>query len=656
MILNCSDLSISFGDKDILKDVSFHVEEMEKAAIVGMNGAGKSTLLKAIVHEILPDGGNVSLEKGKTIGYLAQQVEFDDGASIYQEVLGARQDLLQMEETLRDFERRMALEKGEGLDKLMEQYHALSQEFEDEGGLTFRSEAAGVLKGLGFQEEEFGKTIDELSGGQKTRTALARLLISKPDLLLLDEPTNHLDIDSITWLEGFLQGYKGAVLIVAHDRYFLDKVVTKVIEIENGHSHVFSGNYSDYAVKKREMRVAQMHAYLNQQRQIRHEEQVIAKLRQFNREKSIKRAQSREKKLEKIEEVEKPAELDGRMRLSLTPRRESGKDVLQVEGLAKSFEGQELFSGLSFSVYKGERVALLGGNGTGKTTILKILMGLLDADNGMIKLGTGVEIGYYDQEHQGLNPDNTLMEEISDAYPDMDNTTIRNTLALFLFTDDDVFKRVSDLSGGEKGRLSMAKLMLSGANFLLLDEPTNHLDMVSKEVLEDVLRGYTGTVFFVSHDRYFINQVATRILHLSGRKLTNYIGNYDYYLEKKDILEAPEKQQAADGRQAAGRGAGNAAGGGTDSSQATGASGSREDWEQQKKKKARQKKKEAAVQKAEEKVTELEAKKEKLEEELSDPKIAAVSAELNRISKEIADVDEALSQAYEEWESLAMEL
>ena len=376
--------------------------------------------------------------------------------------------------------------------------------------------------------------------------ALGKLLLQKPDIIFLDEPTNHLDMNSIAWLEVYLQNYPGAVVIVAHDRYFLNKVVTKIIELDNGHSCVFSGNYSAYAEKRAQMREAQMKAYLNQQQEIKHQEEVITKLRSFNREKSIKRAESRVKMLDKIERLEKPSEVASEMKIRLEPRITSGNDVLKVEGLAKSFGSLSLFSDLNFEIKRGEKVAIIGDNGTGKTTLLKILNGVCEPDAGSFSLGSKVHIGYYDQEHHVLHMEKTLFEEISDAYPALTNTQIRNVLASFLFTGDDVFKRISDLSGGERGRVSLAKLMLSEANFLILDEPTNHLDITSKEILENALNQYTGTVLYVSHDRYFINKTASRILELTGNTLVNYIGNYDYYLTKKEELTRIYAPQAAE--------------------------------------------------------------------------------------------------------------
>ncbi|MCR5784197.1 MAG: ABC-F family ATP-binding cassette domain-containing protein, partial [Eubacterium sp.] len=490
----------------------------------------------------------------------------------------------------------------------------------------------GVIKGLGFDESEFDKKISELSGGQKTRVALGKLLVTKPELLLLDEPTNHLDIDSVSWLEGFLKNYKGAVIIVAHDRYFLDKVAEKIIELEHHKAVVYTGNYSDYAEKKKIVRTQQINAYLNQQREIEHQQQVITKLKQFNREKSIKRAESREKKLDKIEVLEKPTEENSKMRMEFSPAKESGKDVLTVEKLSKSFGENHLFSGISFEIKKGEKVALIGGNGTGKTTMLKIICDMLEADAGSLSLGTNVEIGYYDQEHQGLSAEKTLFEELSDEYPDLNNTQIRNTLAAFLFTEDDVFKRIGDLSGGEKGRVAMAKLMLGHSNFLILDEPTNHLDMISKEILEDVINEYTGTVLYVSHDRYFINKTAGRVQHLSHHKLTNYIGNYDYYLEKRDILE--KEDEKSEGQNKA-------------------VNEGKLSWEDKKKQQAEQRKKDNAVKKAEEEIDKLEKELEKKDAELANPEIATNSAELNRLSAERDAISEKLEYAYEKWEELA---
>ena len=536
MILACQNINKAFGTNVILKDASFHIEEKEKAAIVGINGAGKSTLLKIIMKQIPADSGEVILAKDRTIGYLAQHEAVSSGNTIYEELLEVKQDIFELERHIRTLELQMKSQSGGELEQTLELYNRLNTEFEQKNGYACKSEIVGVLKGLGFTEDEFSKQVDTLSGGQKTRVALGKLLLAKPDLILLDEPTNHLDMQSIAWLENFLINYSGAVIIVAHDRYFLNRVVSKVIEIDHAKATTFLGNYSAYSEKKAQLRDSQLKAWMNQQREIKHQQEVIDKLKSFNREKSIKRAESREKMLEKIEVLDRPDTEVQELKLSLEPRFPSGNDVLRVEGLAKSFGDHTLFTDLDFEIKRGERVALIGNNGTGKTTILKIINELLAADAGSFTLGSKVCIGYYDQEHHVLHMEKTLFEEISDDYPTLTNTEIRNVLAAFLFTGDDVFKRISDLSGGERGRVSLAKLMLSEANFLILDEPTNHLDILSKEILEQALNRYTGTVFYVSHDRYFINQTATRILELTGNTLVNYIGNYDYYLEKKDEL------------------------------------------------------------------------------------------------------------------------
>ena len=548
MILACHNLSKSFGDQVIVKDGSFHIENHEKAALVGINGAGKSTILKMIVGQLSPDAGTVVLTKGKTLGYLAQHQEMESGNTIYEEVRTAKAEVIEMEKQIRTIEIELPSLSGDALEARLATYQRLTSAFEHADGYAYKSEIVGVLKGLGFEEEDYGKQIENLSGGQKTRVALGKLLISKPDILLLDEPTNHLDMESIAWLETYLLNYPGAVFIVSHDRYFLDKVVTKIVEIEAAQMRMYEGNYSAYALKKAQLRDAQYKAYLNQQREIKHQEAVITKLRSFNREKSIKRAESRVKMLDKIQRIEKPIEIDNQMRFSLEPRFISGNDVLTVEGLSKAFPGQTLFTDINFEIKRGERVALIGNNGTGKTTILKILNGIVAADAGRFTLGSKVQIGYYDQEHHVLHMEKTIFQEISDTYPTLTETEIRNMLAAFLFTGDDVFKLISSLSGGERGRVSLAKLMLSEANFLILDEPTNHLDIASKEILEEALNSYTGTVLYVSHDRYFINQTATRIMDLTNQAIVNYIGDYDYYLEKKEEMTriyAPVQETAA---------------------------------------------------------------------------------------------------------------
>lgn len=641
MILSCQNTSKSFGTDEILKNVSFHIEENEKAAVVGINGAGKSTLLKIIMKQENPDEGEVTLAKDKTIGYLAQYQDVSGHHTIYEEVLDSKRDMIEMEERLRNMEAQMNTLSGEALEQLLDTYHKLSHEFEQVNGYAYRSEVTGILKGLGFTEEEFDKKMSELSGGQKTRVSLGKLLVTKPDILLLDEPTNHLDIESIRWLETFLMNYRGAVLIVSHDRYFLDRVVSKVVEIFQHKGYVYQGNYSDYAKKKAAIRAAMIKQYYNQQREIRHQEEVIAKLKSFNREKSIKRAESREKLLDKIERIEKPTKDNTDIRIVLEPNVVSGNDVLKVEGLTKAFPPLQLFSGIHFEVKRGERVALIGNNGTGKTTILKIINELISPDAGTVTLGSNVHIGYYDQEHQQLHLEKTIFDEIADDYPNLNNTKVRNVLAAFLFTDDDVYKRIEDLSGGERGRVALAKLMLSDANFLILDEPTNHLDITSKEILEEALKNYTGTVFFVSHDRYFINQTATRILELTGETVVNYIGNYDYYLEKHDQMVAlyVKKPEAAAQTEASVK-----------------ETAQKVDWQTQKAEQARIRKIENALKKAEEKIAELEEKITSIDAECAKPEVAVNSAKLGELTKQQSEYQEELEKQYEVWEALSMEL
>lgn len=642
MILSCQNISKAFVENQVLKNVSFHIEDHEKAAIVGINGAGKTTLLRIIVGEMTPDDGQVVLAKDKTLGYLAQNSTVDTSHTIYEELLSVKVDLLRLEEKIRECENNMKHADGDALEDLMKQYTSLTHAFETGGGYLYRSELVGVLKGLGFTEDEFSKPVTTLSGGQKTRVALGRLLLQNPDLIILDEPTNHLDMNSIAWLETYLLNYKGAVLIVSHDRYFLDRIAGKVIEIDQSKATTFMGNYSDYAVKKEQLRVAAWNAYMNQQREIKHQEEVIEKLKSFNREKSIKRAESREKMLDRIEVIEKPSEVRTDMKLTLTPRILSGNDVLTVEHLSKSFDSHKLFADVNFEIKRGEHVAIIGDNGSGKTTLLKILNGLVPADQGTFRLGSNVEIGYYDQEHHVLHSEKTLFEEISDDYPYLNNTQIRNVLAAFLFTGEDVFKRISDLSGGERGRVSLAKLVLSNANFLILDEPTNHLDIMSKEILEDALNGYEGTILYVSHDRYFINRTAHRILDLTEGQFVSYVGNYDYYLEKHDTVMAAIEANAPRNADA-------------DSAVAAKAAESevKLDWKAQKEEQARLRKKENDLKKCEEKIAELEERISEIDTEMSDPAIGTQVAKLQELTKEQAACQEQLEKLYEQWEELA---
>ncbi|MDE7267631.1 MAG: ABC-F family ATP-binding cassette domain-containing protein [Lachnospiraceae bacterium] len=633
MILSCSNIDKTFTDNHVIKNASFHIEDYEKAAIVGINGAGKSTLLKIIVGDLPADAGLVTFAKDKSFGYLAQHQAVDSENTLFDELLTVKQEVLELEASIRQCELDMKSADGDTLELLLKKYTNMTHRFEDINGYAYKSEITGILKGLGFGEDEFNKKVATLSGGQKTRIALGKLLLQKPDLIMLDEPTNHLDLNSIAWLETYLLNYKGAVIIVSHDRYFLDKIATKIIEIDNGVVSSFKGNYSDYAVQKEHLRTEQMNAYLNQQREIKHQEAVIDKLKQFNREKSIRRAESREKMLDKIERLEKPVEIDTDMRLKLTPHKTSGNDVMQIQGLSKSFGTNTLFSNVSFEIKRGEHVAIIGDNGTGKTTLLKIINELIPADKGEIRLGTNVEIGYYDQEHHVLHMDKTLFDEISDDYPYLTNTEIRNTLAAFLFTGEDVFKNISALSGGERGRVSLAKLMLSEANFLILDEPTNHLDIASKEILETALNAYEGTVLYVSHDRYFINKTASRILELTHREFINYIGNYDYYLEKREILTPVSVSETT--------------------APVDEPSAQKLDWKQQKENQAQARKKENDLKKCETRIEELEQKCETLDAEMAKPENATNSAKLQELSKEKETLSTELETLYEKWEELS---
>ena len=552
----------------------------------------------------------------------------------------AKADLIEMERQIRSIEQELPAFEGEALSARLETYNRLMAEFERQNGYAYESEITGVLKGLGFTEEDFSKPVSTLSGGQKTRVSLGKLLLTNPDILLLDEPTNHLDLTSIAWLETYLLNYQGAVLIVSHDRYFLNRVVTKVLEIELGQLSTYLGNYAKYAEKKQQVREARLKEYLKQQQEIKHQEAVIEKLRSFNREKSIRRAESREKMLEKMTPVEKPMEVNTQIQLTLEPSCISGNDVLKVEHLSKSFPNQTLFQDISFEIKRGEHVAIIGDNGTGKTTLLKILNEVLPADGGTFILGTNVHIGYYDQEHHVLNMEKTIFDEISDAYPSLTGTRIRNMLAAFLFTGDDVFKRIKDLSGGERGRVSLAKLMLSEANFLILDEPTNHLDITSKEILEKALNDYTGTILYVSHDRYFINQTATRILDLVNQTFVNYIGNYDYYLEKKEELTKAYASTPANTSS-------------LPSTNTTSVSEGKLSWQEQKEAQAKERKRQNDLRKTEERITQLEERDGEIDQMMMEEEIFTNSVKCQELAHEKAAIAEELEELYLRWEELA---
>lgn len=653
MLLACQNISKSFGINQILSDVSFHIEAKEKIAIVGINGSGKTTLLKIIMGEEAASEGQVVIAKDTTIGYLSQHQDISFDNTVYGEMLATKQYIIDMENKIRQLELDMKHAQGEELDNILNTYNRLQSEYDRQNGYAYESEITGVLKGLGFDKSDYTRHINTLSGGQKMRIALGRLLLTRPDIIILDEPTNHLDMNSISWLEGFLSSYPGSVIIVSHDRYFIDKIATKVVEIDNTKAIVYHGNYTYYSKKRAEIRASQLKAYLNQQQEIKHQEEVINKLKQFNREKSIKRAESREKMLNKIEVLEKPTEVASEMSLSLSPSVESGNDVLTITRLSKAFGENTLFTDLNMEIKRGEKVSLIGANGTGKTTILKIINRLVPKNEGNVILGSRVKIGYYDQEHQVLSLNKTIFEEISDAYPDLTNTKIRNVLAAFLFTGEDVFKRISDLSGGERGRVSLAKLMLSPANFLILDEPTNHLDIQSKEILEDALKSYTGTVLVVSHDRYFINSISTRIIELKDNNLYSFIGNYDYYETHKDIVYGANSDTTT--KKMPFSAVTPTIGKTTTIENAcdkTESVSNKESYLKNKEEQAKIRKRENDIKKIEQKIEQLESKISEIDEQINLPENATNSLRLSELSAEKESFEEELINAYETWEEL----
>ncbi len=644
MLLSANNISKAFETGPILSGVSFNVERKQKTALVGSNGSGKTTLLRIITGETEPDTGIVTYEKDSSFGYLSQEGTFSGGGTIFEEMLLCRSELVKMEEDLRSLEEKMA--DAEDVSAICDRYEKLRTEFDLKGGYTFRSEIVGVLKGLGFTEEDFDRKASTLSGGQKTRAALGAILVKKPDLIILDEPTNHLDMNSVIWLEGYLSTYDGAVLIVSHDRYFLDKIADTVIELENTQVNTYKGNYSDYAAKKKMLFEARMKAYINQQQEIKHQEEVIEKLKSFNREKSIKRAESREKALEKIEVLDRPEVISNEINLRFKPSKVPGNDVLTVENLSKSYDGRTLFKDMNVEIKRGEHVCIIGDNGTGKTTFLKILNGLVDSDTGSFKWGTNVETAYYDQEHLALNPEKTIYDEISDEHPDMTITQIRTVLAAFLFTDDNVYKQIKLLSGGEKGRVSLAKLMLSDANFLILDEPTNHLDITTKEILEQALSEFEGTIICVSHDRYFVNRISTRIIELHEGYFDNYIGNYDYYLEKRDdVRKASDVHRDAPSAASESK----ASAGSSAPSFSDNATG----WKAQKAREAEARKKANDLKKCEDRITEIEDELALLESKMAEPDVATSPSKLNELVKKQNELNKELEELMEKWEALS---
>ena len=645
MILSCAKINRAYGSDVIIKDASLLINAHEKVAVVGNNGAGKTTLLDMLTGTEAPDSGTVTMPSGVTTGYLKQINDIDSDETVLAEMTKIIQPVIEMEEELQLVQESMKHADGEKLDRLYDRYSRLMHEYEMADGYEARSRVTGILKGLGFDEGEFGKQVKMLSGGEKTRLFLGKILISRPDIIFLDEPTNHLDLSSIEWLETYLMNYQGTVVIVSHDRYFLDRIVNKVIDIDMGHVEMFTGNYSEYAAKKKMLYDARVKAYLKQQDTIKHQEEVIEKLQSFNREKSIKRAESRKKMLDKLERLDKPVQERTDMYLRFTQTAASGRDVLDVEGLSKTFDdGGRLFDDLSFELKRGEHVAIIGDNGTGKTTILKMLTGGVIATGGKITFGTGVEIAYFDQEHQVLDQNKTIFDEIQDDYPDMDNTAVRDILASFLFTGDDVFKRIGDLSGGEVGRVSLAKLMLSRANLLILDEPTNHLDIMSKEILEDAIREFEGTVLYVSHDRYFINKTATRILNLTHEKMLNYIGNYDYYLEKRDAMEAYKGVSGGSDNALFDR-----------SGRASGVSSGAQDWKAAKQKAGEKKRRQQKIEKTEAQIHELETDNREIEAQFDKPENQTDPARLAELQLRMDENNEKLDTLMQLWEALLEE-
>ena len=664
MILSCLNITKSYDGEQILSAVSFRVEEAEKVAVVGVNGAGKTTLLKIITGEVEADEGEALLARDKRFGYLAQNQDFSSAQSVYEVFKEAKREIIALEEEIRRTEELLRDASEDEITEISTRYDEMLRRFQSEGGYSWKGAIIGVARGLGFTEEDFEKKVVSLSGGERTRVALGKLLLRQPDIILLDEPTNHLDIKSVQWLETYLRNYKGAVVIVSHDRYFLDRIVTKVVEIERTRSYVYQGNYSAYSEKKARDRAAQWRAFVNRQREIRHQEEVIKKLKSFNREKSVKRAESREKMLDRMERIEKPHQEQKEMGIVLTPNVESGTDVLQVEDLKKTYGQRTLFSGVSFTVRRGEKVAIVGDNGTGKTTLLKIINKLVLPDEGRIRLGVRVHIGYYDQEMQLLSDHKTLFEEISDAYPHLDQTKIRSTLAAFSFTGEDAFKKVGALSGGERGKLALAKLMLSEANFLLLDEPTNHLDIVSREVLESAIAGYEGTVIYVSHDRFFINRTATRVMDLTNEILINYIGNYDYYIEHRParmhfVLHTPYKEKTAlqddpgedeallKERTRALLHPPKAAEAGEEVSDGL------KDWKAQKELASMKRKQASSLKKTEEMIASLEARNEEINRQFSLSEIAMNAVKLKWLTDEQQQIAKQLDLLYQQWEELS---
>lgn len=630
MIISANNITKYFGEEKVLSDVSIQINKDERYAICGSNGTGKSTLLKILINELTPDEGEVHIAKNIKVGYLAQYNDNSSNDTILNTVIDARDDLINMENELSMLEQNMTDKEA------IDNHEKLLKEFQDKGGLYYKSLAESVLKGLGFTNDEFSKTLDMLSGGELTRVYLARILVEDNDLLILDEPINHLDINAISWLENFLSSYNKPLIIVAHDRYFLDKVVNHVLDLNTTPARTYKGNYSAFMSQKENLLLTNEREVEKQNKEILHQKEVIEKLQSFNREKSIKRAESRIKTLDKMEVINKISDNKTDIRLSFDVRNRSGDDVLKVEEISCIYDDGKIFENVSFSLNRLDRVALLGDNGTGKSTILKMITGSKKATSGTIKMGTNVELSYYDQAQMNLTDDNTIFQEIHDMYPNMNNTKVRNALAAVGFMQDDVNKLIKTLSGGEKGRVSLCKLMLSDANFLILDEPTNHLDMESKDILEHALNEYEGTLLFVSHDRYFVNKVATKVLELTDNGVNEYLGNYDYYIDKKDSVSNKYTFSSKE--------------------DITKESSGKDDWKKQKELAAKKNKLKKEFNNIESQIEKLEDEIAKIDEELMNPDNATNSAKLNELTNNKNEINLKLEPLYDKWEELSLKM
>jgi ATP-binding cassette subfamily F protein 3 len=634
IILNCDGISLSFGINTVLKDITFKVEENDKIGIVGVNGAGKSTLLKVIAGILQADSGNIYISKNTRLGYLEQNSGLESSNSLWDEVLSVYKKLMDAEERLKALELRISTEKDdERLSSLMKEYSNLSDQFSRNGGFEYRSKVKGVLRGLGFTEEQFDLKVEILSGGQKTRLALAKLLLDEPDILILDEPTNHLDIEAIEWLEGFLKNFSKAVLIVSHDRYFLDSVTFKTLELEGSNSKLYNGNYTKYVEQKAVDREILQKHYEIQQQEIARMEAFIKQQKQWNRERNIIAAESRQKAIDRMEKIEKPKNLPGKIKIKLKSSITSGNDVLFAEGLSKGYPGKPLFKNISFNLKRGEKAFLLGPNGCGKSTLLKILTGKIQEDAGVVEYGHKVSVGYYDQEQEYLDESKSILEEVLDSNPQLTLTQARNMLASFLFKGEDVLKPISVLSGGEKARVSLVKLILSGSNFLILDEPTNHLDINSREVLEESINEFDGTILAVSHDRYFINKLSTRILELNGDSMIDCRGNYSFFVDYKSKLKSTSQENR----------------------DSNNISASKVEYQAVKNEKAKARKLEKQLNDTENAIARTEERLKAIEQEMTREEVLSDHLKLTDLYEEQNSLKQELDRLYELWELLLAE-